>query len=138
MHEAMGAVRAKELDRGVCLVGPHRDDLVLHVGGLPAKGYASHGEAWSVAVALRLASYRLLSEPGDDHAPWGDWGPDARPALILDDVFAELDVRRRDALAEVAAQAGQVIITAADGQDVPCRLAQARFDVGQGAVRRVA
>ena len=78
------------MERGVCLVGPHRDDLELRLGDGPAKGYASHGESWALALALRLASYRLLR------------ADDVEPVLILDDVFAELDTRRRRALAGVA------------------------------------
>ena len=98
--EAVGRLRSKEIERGVSLVGPHRDDLVLTLGGLPAKGYASHGESWSFALALRLASYELLTNGFDDA---GDWGPDGEPVLILDDVFAELDARRRERLAELVA-----------------------------------
>ncbi|ROS26227.1 DNA replication/repair protein RecF [Cellulomonas sp. PhB150] len=131
--EAMGRLRGKELDRGVCLVGPHRDDLVLTLGGLPAKGYASHGESWSFALALRLASYTVLSDGGDA----ADWGPDGEPVLILDDVFAELDVRRRERLAELVAPARQVLITAAVAGDVPEPLSGARVDVMGGEVARV-
>ena len=113
--EAMASVRSKEIERGVCLVGPHRDDLVLTLGGLPAKGYASHGESWSFALALRLASYRLLTDGAPEASGsllWSpDWGPDGEPVLLLDDVFAELDVRRRDRLADLVAGANQVIIT---------------------------
>jgi DNA replication and repair protein RecF len=148
--EAMGHLRPKEIERGVCLVGPHRDDLVLTLGGLPAKGYASHGESWSFALALRLASYTLLTRgpdgggsgtgTGDDSGTdlWmADWGEDGEPVLILDDVFAELDVRRRDRLAELVAPARQVIITAAVPGDVPEQLAGARVDVMGGEVARV-
>ena len=131
--EAMGRLRGKELDRGVCLVGPHRDDLVLTLGGLPAKGYASHGESWSFALALRLASYTVLTD-GVDAA---DWGPDGEPVLILDDVFAELDARRRERLAELVAPARQVLITAAVAGDVPEPLTGARVDVMGGEVARV-
>jgi DNA replication and repair protein RecF len=131
--EAMGRLRGKELDRGVCLVGPHRDDLVLTLGGLPAKGYASHGESWSFALALRLASYTVLTDGGDI----ADWGPDGEPVLILDDVFAELDVRRRERLAELVAPARQVLITAAVPDDVPEPLSGARVDVMGGEVARV-
>ena len=107
MRTALASVRAQELDRGVCLVGPHRDDLELRIGDLPARGYASHGESWSAALALRLAAYELLREGGDD------------PVLLLDDVFAELDTGRRERLAAVAAGAEQVIVTAAVPDDVP-------------------
>ena len=134
--EAMGRLRSKEIERGVCLVGPHRDDLVLSLGGLPAKGYASHGESWSFALALRLASYRLLTDP--DGPEWvSDWGEDGEPVLILDDVFAELDVRRRDRLASLVADARQVLVTAAVAGDVPEQLAGGRVDVMDGQVARV-
>lgn len=143
--EAMGRLRPKEIERGVCLVGPHRDDLVLTLGGLPAKGYASHGESWSFALALRLASYTLLTQ-GPDETPsstgvdnlWTTgWGDDGEPVLLLDDVFAELDSRRRTRLAELVAPARQVIITAAVAGDVPEQLAGARVDVMAGEVSRV-
>ncbi|WP_375386469.1 DNA replication/repair protein RecF [uncultured Microbacterium sp.] len=106
---ALAAKRGAELDRGLTLVGPHRDDLILRVRGLPVKGYASHGESWSMALSLRLASAELLraeSQLGD-------------PVLILDDVFAELDTDRRARLAELAGGYEQVIVTAAVEQDVP-------------------
>lgn len=121
--------RGDELDRGISLVGPHRDDLLLtigHDGGerLPVKGYASHGESWSYALALRLASYDLLRADGDD------------PILVLDDVFAELDTGRRRQLADLVADAEQVLVTAAVPEDVPEALAGARFTVADGEVRR--
>ena len=103
--------RKDELDRGISLVGPHRDELVLTLGNgdlrLPVKGYASHGESWSFALAMRLASYDLLRADGDD------------PILVLDDVFAELDTERRAQLAELVAGAEQVLVTAAVAADVP-------------------
>jgi DNA replication and repair protein RecF len=118
--------RRDELDRGVTLVGPHRDDLTLVLGNgdlkLPVKGYASHGESWSFALALKLASYDLLRSDGDD------------PILILDDVFAELDSGRREQLAAMVADAEQVLITAAVAEDVPGTLAGARFRVQDGEV----
>jgi DNA replication and repair protein RecF len=119
-----------ELDRGVSLVGPHRDDLVLSLGPggegtrLPVRGYASHGESWSFALALRLASYELLRADGDD------------PILVLDDVFAELDVERRAQLAELVSGAEQVLVTAAVDDDVPEKLAGTRFRVTDGEVIR--
>jgi DNA replication and repair protein RecF len=122
--KAVAGVRASELDRGVCLVGPHRDELELSVGGLPARGYASHGESWSLALALRLASFTLLRQRHED------------PVLILDDVFAELDAGRRDRLAAVVAGAEQVLITIAVPADVPGVLAGARFDVRGGVISR--
>jgi DNA replication and repair protein RecF len=121
---AMAASRSQELERGVSLVGPHRDELELSLGEAPAKGYASHGESWSFALALRLAAYELLRAEG------------AEPVLVLDDVFAELDRRRRARLAEVAAGAEQVLITAAVEEDVPGELAGTRFAVADGEVRR--
>ena len=127
MLEVLAKNRPAELERGVSLVGPHRDDLVLTLGGLPARGYASHGEAWSFALALRLASYDLLCSDG---------GAEAEPVLILDDVFAELDVGRRARLAELVAGAEQVIVTAAVAEDVPEALDGARFDVLAGQVTR--
>ena len=120
--KALAGVRASELDRGVCLVGPHRDELELSIGGLPTRGYASHGESWSLALALRLASFALLREGRED------------PVLILDDVFAELDTGRRERLAALVAGAEQVLITAAVPADVPDVLAGARFTVRAGVV----
>jgi DNA replication and repair protein RecF len=122
---ALARVRSQEVERGTTLVGPHRDDLVLQLGDLPAKGYASHGESWSYALALRLASYDLLNADGGE------------PVLILDDVFAELDTQRRERLAELVRNASQVLVTAAVAQDVPEALQGARFDVAGGEVRRV-
>jgi DNA replication and repair protein RecF len=122
--KALAAVRASELDRGVCLVGPHRDELELSIGELPARGYASHGESWSLALALRLASFALLREGRED------------PVLILDDVFAELDAGRRDRLAGLVAAGEQVLITAAVPADVPDVLAGPRFNVRAGVVSR--
>ncbi|GAA4351139.1 DNA replication/repair protein RecF [Angustibacter luteus] len=124
--EQTSRMRSTELERGVCLVGPHRDDLVLQLGPMPAKGYASHGESWSYALALRLASYELLRHEGG-----GD------PVLVLDDVFAELDTGRRERLAELVADAEQVLVTAAVPGDVPEALQGARVDVMGGEVTRV-
>lgn len=135
--EGIAAVRSQELDRGVSLVGPHRDDLFLTLAALPAKGYASHGESWSFALALRLASYRILG--GTDPGPsfWTpELGTDADPVLILDDVFAELDVRRRERLAELVSPARQVLVTAAVPDDVPAALQGVRFHVEPGVVTR--
>ncbi|MEV0582532.1 DNA replication/repair protein RecF [Nonomuraea sp. NPDC050310] len=125
LRERLAEVRTAELERGVTLVGPHRDDLTLGLGDLPARGYASHGESWSFALALRLAAYDLLRADGGD------------PVLILDDVFAELDSQRRRRLAEIVAPAEQVLITAAVPDDVPSELAGGRFDVVEGGVTRV-
>ena len=124
MLKALDGVRSSELDRGVCLVGPHRDELELTVGRLPARGYASHGESWSLALALRLASFTLLRKDHED------------PVLMLDDVFAELDAGRRDRLAGLVAGAEQVLITAAVPADVPDVLAGARFEVQAGVISR--
>jgi DNA replication and repair protein RecF len=120
----LGKVRQQEIDRGVSLVGPHRDELELILGEAPAKGYASHGESWSFALALRLGGYELLRDDG------------VEPVLVLDDVFAELDRRRRAALAKVAVAAEQVLVTAAVSEDVPDELAGVRFEVAGGEVRR--
>ena len=124
LREALAMVRGEELERGVCLVGPHRDDLDLRIGDLPVRGYASQGESWSMALALRLSSFEALRGAGDD------------PVLLLDDVFAELDVGRRERLARLAAGAEQVLVTAAVAADVPAALHGARFDVGGGTVTR--
>ena len=114
--DALARRRDAELERGVCLVGPHRDDLELRLGDQVAKGFASHGESWSMALALRLAAYELLrADAGSFAGPAG--GGD--PVLLLDDVFAELDNARRQALANVAASAEQVLVTAAVPEDIP-------------------
>lgn len=110
MLAELGRRRKDEIDRGATLVGPHRDDLALMLGDQPAKGYASHGETWSYALALHLAEYQLLASEGTD------------PVLILDDVFAELDAKRRERLVHVAADAEQVLVTAAVGDDLPGNL----------------
>lgn len=110
--------RSAELERGVCLVGPHRDDLELRLGDQPAKGFASHGESWSMALSLRLAAYELLRADGSD------------PVLLLDDVFAELDAARRRALVDVAASAEQVLVTAAVPEDVPGDWDARRIEIG--------
>ncbi|GAB3692570.1 DNA replication/repair protein RecF [Corynebacterium nasicanis] len=107
MLAELGRVRSREIERGMSLVGPHRDDLLLHLGQAPAKGFASHGETWSYAIALRLAEFTLLRREGTD------------PVLILDDVFAELDAGRREKLVALAAAAEQVLITAAVDGDLP-------------------
>jgi DNA replication and repair protein RecF len=122
LKAALLEVRSSELDRGVCLAGPHRDELELSVRDLPARGYASHGESWSLALALRLASFDLLRSGRED------------PVLILDDVFAELDAGRRDRLAALVATAEQVLVTAAVPADVPEILTGARFTVAAGAL----
>lgn len=116
LHE-LSVMRQREIERGVCLVGPHRDDLELILGDQPAKGFASHGESWSFALSMRLGAFFLLRADGSD------------PVLMLDDVFAELDRKRRTALAGVAAAAEQVLITAAVPEDVPDELSATRFGV---------
>ena len=125
LGRALAKARRQELERGVTLVGPHRDDLLLGLGRMPAKGYASHGESWSFALALRLASYELLRAEGNE------------PVLILDDVFAELDARRRARLAELVAPGEQVLVTAAVAEDVPDVLTGTRHLVGDGTVERL-
>ena len=121
---ALKAARPSEVERGVTLVGPHRDDLTLTLGELPAKGYASHGESWSYALALRLAAYDLLRADGIE------------PVLVLDDVFAELDAGRRERLAELVSGASQVLVTCAVDADVPAALRGAHYEVAGGEVRR--
>jgi DNA replication and repair protein RecF len=118
-------VRSSELERGITLAGPHRDDVSLSIGDLPAKGYASQGESWSLALALRLGSYSVLREDG------------VEPVLLLDDVFAELDDTRRERLAELVSPAEQVIVTAAVGEDVPEILRGVRFSVEKGTVAKL-
>lgn len=115
--DALARRRDAELERGVCLVGPHRDDLELRLGDQVAKGFASHGESWSMALALRLAAYELLRTEGSD------------PVLLLDDVFAELDSARRQALASVAASAEQVLVTAAVHDDIPADWDARRIEI---------
>ena len=122
LQAGMAERRAEEIQRGVSLVGPHRDDIVLTLGMLPAKGYASHGESWSFALALRLGSFHLLRADG------------VEPVLVLDDVFAELDSVRRERLAAGVRVAEQVLVTAAVGADVPELLAGRRFRVAGGEV----
>ena len=122
----LGRRRSDEIDRGMSLVGPHRDDVILTLGDEPAKGFASHGETWSFALALRLGSLELFRADGIE------------PVLLLDDVFAELDRHRRAALADVAAGVEQVLITAAVGEDVPSSLRGVRHGVvmtGEGTDR---
>ncbi|MCW2640860.1 MAG: recombination and repair protein RecF [Dactylosporangium sp.] len=125
LREALQAARTSEVERGVTLVGPHRDDVTLMLGEVPAKGYASHGESWSYALALRLAAYDLLRSD------------DIEPVLALDDVFAELDAGRRERLAELISDASQTLVTCAVEADVPAALRGARYEVGNGEVRRV-
>jgi DNA replication and repair protein RecF len=110
LREQVAERRTEEVDRGMTLVGPHRDDLVISLGSMPAKGFASHGESWSLALALKLACFALLRAEGDE------------PILVLDDVFATLDADRRAALAAVARSAEQSLVTAAVLDDVPPEL----------------
>lgn len=132
MLTELASLRQREIERGSSLVGPHRDDLVLKLGDHPAKGFASHGETWSYAIALRLAEFNLLREDGSD------------PILILDDVFAELDAKRREKLVHLSSQAEQVLITAAVDEDLPSNLEPiVRFEVAvrdtpQGRVSELA
>jgi DNA replication and repair protein RecF len=124
MRAALDRVADDERQRGVTLVGPHRDDLDLTIGPLPARGYSSHGEAWSLALSLKLATEAVLGEVGD------------RPVVLLDDVFAELDHVRRGRLADACAGFDQVLVTAAVEEDVP--LDGARVDVTiDGGVSRL-
>ena len=130
MMQAFERMEQQERERGLTLVGPHRDDLLIHLGDTPAKGYASHGETWSTALALRLGSWyvHLADDPGRGSAP----------VLILDDVFAELDARRRRRLAELVRQAEQVLVTAAVDEDLPAVLLEGNhtvIDVAPGVAR---
>jgi DNA replication and repair protein RecF len=115
-------VARQEIERGVSLIGPHRDDLHLQLGDFPAKGYASHGESWSMAISLRIGSYNLLKAEG------------AEPVLILDDIFAELDTARRQQLTSVTQIAEQTFITAAVESDLPAELLSKKFYVTPGVV----
>ena len=110
VRESLLARRDEEFARGITLVGPHRDEMAVSLHGMPVRGYASHGESWSMALALRLASYDIVR---------AEAGPGGEPVLILDDVFAELDADRRERLAVAVAEVEQVLITAAVPEDVP-------------------
>ena len=123
LRERLVADRAREVERGLTLSGPHRDDLALALRGLPARTHASHGEAWSLALALRLGSHRLLTEEGEE------------PVLLMDDVFAELDRQRRDRVAEAALAAEQTVVTAAVPEELPGELGAAVFHVEPGSVQ---
>jgi DNA replication and repair protein RecF len=120
LRERVAERRTDEVDRGMTLVGPHRDDLVISLGSMPAKGFASHGESWSLALALKLGCFELLRADGDE------------PILVLDDVFATLDADRRTALAAVARSAEQSLITAAVLDDVPRELRSTVVQVAGG------
>ncbi|GIJ47153.1 DNA replication and repair protein RecF [Virgisporangium aliadipatigenens] len=122
LAEALKNGRPQEVERGVTLAGPHRDDLSLLLGEMPVKGYASHGESWSFALAMKLAAYELLRAEGIE------------PVLVLDDVFAELDAGRRERLADLVGGAEQVLVTCAVDADVPARLRGARYAVREGEV----
>ena len=117
-------VARQETDRGASLIGPHRDDLHLQLGDFPAKGYASHGESWSMAISLRVGSFNLLKSEG------------AEPILILDDIFAELDTARRAQLTSVTKLAEQTIITAAVETDLPPELLSSKYYVSPGVVSK--
>jgi DNA replication and repair protein RecF len=123
LRERLVADRGREVERGLTLSGPHRDDLSLGLRGLPARTHASHGEAWSLALALRLASHRLLAEEGEE------------PVLLMDDVFAELDRQRREHVAEAALAAEQTIVSAAVAEELPSELGATVFHVEPGSVQ---
>ena len=123
LRERLVADRGREVERGLTLSGPHRDDLSFGLRGLPARTHASHGEAWSLALALRLASHRLLAEEGEE------------PVLLMDDVFAELDRQRREHVAEAALAAEQTIVTAAVAEELPSELGATVFHVEPGSVQ---
>ncbi len=123
--QKMSELRGQELERGLTLVGPHRDDLLLHLGNHLVKGYASHGESWSIALSLKLAAYELLINEG------------SKPILILDDVFSELDEERREQLVSLAKSAEQTIITVAVESDLPKDLQGSTYIVKNGSVKIV-
>lgn len=131
--ETLIRMRGREIAAGLNLVGPHRDDMQLALGSLPAKGYASHGESWSYALALRLASWQVLR--GNE---WSAWASGGDPILILDDVFAELDARRRQLLVDLVKPAEQVFVTAAVGDDLPANLQAHIYYVTGGQLRSAA
>lgn len=120
--ETINEINYQERERGVSLVGPHRDDLLLYLGDHPVKGYASHGESWSIALALRLASYQLFINDGD------------KPILILDDVFSELDEGRREKLLAISESAEQTFVTVAVENDLPKNITGQKFKVTAGKV----
>ena len=124
-REALAAVRDDEIARGLTLIGPHRDDLELTIGDLAARGYSSHGEAWSLALALKLATFEVLAEVGD------------RPIVLLDDVFAELDTTRRRRLAAACARFDQVLVSAAVEEDVPLEGSKVDVSLTDGVTRLV-
>jgi len=124
LSKRLEEVAYQEAERGVSLIGPHRDDLHLQLGDFPAKGYASHGESWSMAISLRIGSFNLLKSEGTE------------PILILDDVFAELDTSRRNQLMAVTQLAEQTIITAAVESDLPKDLLTEKFYVTPGVVKK--
>ncbi|SRR6266508_3133239 len=124
MRERLRVDRPREVERGVTLSGPHRDDLALTLRGLPARTHASHGEAWSLALAFRLAAHRLLANDGEE------------PILLLDDVFAELDRRRRERMVDLAMAVEQSIITASVPEELPEQLKATMFHVEPGSIRR--
>ena len=124
LTKRLDEVAYQEIERGVSLIGPHRDDLHLQLGDFPAKGYASHGESWSMAISLRIGSFNLLKSEG------------ASPILILDDVFAELDTSRRIQLMSATKIAEQTFITAAVESDLPTELLTQKFYVTPGVVKK--
>lgn len=127
--QALQENRQKEIERGVNLVGPHRDDIRLSLGPLPAKGYASHGESWSFALALRLGEWQLLRSHES-----GEWAQKEEPILILDDVFSELDGQRRARLAQIVKEGQQVFVTAAVAEDLPEEMTGTKWLVSNGKV----
>jgi DNA replication and repair protein RecF len=124
LTQRLEEVAYQEIERGVSLIGPHRDDLHLQIGDFPAKGYASHGESWSMAISLRIGSFNLLKSEGSS------------PILILDDVFAELDTSRRIQLMSATQLAEQTFITAAVESDLPKELLTQKFYVTPGVVKK--
>ncbi|NDE48464.1 MAG: DNA replication and repair protein RecF, partial [Actinobacteria bacterium] len=121
----IGEISFQERERGISLVGPHRDDLLLNLGEHPVKGFASHGESWSIALSMRLASYQLLKSDGD------------KPILILDDVFSELDQSRRERLVKLTETTEQTLITVAVENDLPKGLSGKKYEVISGKVNQL-
>nr|WP_249420250.1 DNA replication/repair protein RecF [Rhabdothermincola salaria] len=103
LEAALARVRRDEVRRGVSLVGPHRDDVDLRIGGLPSRTHASQGEQRSLALALRLAAHEAVTT-----------ATGTPPVLLLDDVFSELDPDRSGALLTHLPE-GQTLLTSAAG-----------------------
>lgn len=97
-----------EVARGTNLIGPQRDDLVFGLNGMQAREFASNGEMWTLALALRLALFEVIVQTKQ-----------VRPIVVLDDVFAQLDEGRRSQILAFAGDQDQVLITVAADGDIP-------------------